>query len=73
MAPATIADLVPPAHGIAGPAIVPAGTGIQVFAVPILITVRPSWRTGRHALAGKTDPVRVCTRSVAGPAVLGIF
>jgi len=73
LAPACVTDLVPPAHTVTGPAEVPAGTNIQVFTVPILITVSPSRRTGRHALAGKTKTVGIVTGTVACTAVLGIF
>ena len=73
LAPAGVTDRVPPAHAVTGPAVVPAGTSTQVFAITILIAVSPSRWTCRHALAGKTEVVGISTGTVAGPTVLGAF
>lgn len=73
MATAPITDLIVPAHAVTGPAEIPAGTGTQVLASPVLIAVSISCRTDRHTVPGETEPVRIGTGTVAGSAVLGIF
>lgn len=73
MATAPITDLIVPAHAVTGPAEIPAGTGTQVLASPVLIAVSISCRTNRHTVPGETELVRIGTGTVAGTAVLGIF